>query len=312
MWRIWLAALFWGLNWPAVKILLDGISPWTLRSVGLTLGGLLLAAVTAASGQSLAVPRRHWRQLITAGLLAIAGFNIFAVFAQLSMTASRAAILTYTMPLWSVLFARIFLGEPIDRLRAIAIAVGAAGLALLSLPFWAEMQDGQFPIGLAYVMGAAITWALGTVYLKSCEIPGAPLALTTWQLLVGAVVTTLGMLLFETPRLELTPLITTMLAYHIVLPQAVAYALWFGMIARVATSTVALGTLLVPIFGVLGAVLLLGERPSALDLMGFALILSAILLDQGWRAMRDKRKGHSLSALAPSRRDPARNDRNAG
>ena len=286
MWRIWLAALFWGLNWPAVKILLDGISPWTLRSVGLTLGGLLLAAVTVASRQSLAVPRQYWRQLIVAGLLGIAGFNIFAVFAQLSMTASRAAILTYTMPLWSVLFAYVFLGEPIDRLRAAAIAIGAAGLALLSLPFWAQMQEGQFPVGLVYVMGAAITWALGTVYLKSCRIPGAALALTTWQLLVGAVVTTAGMLLFETPRLELSPLVTATLAYHIVFPQAVAYALWFGMIARLATSTVALGTLLVPIFGVLGAVLFLGERPSAVDLVGFALILAAVVVDQGWRAMR--------------------------
>lgn len=286
MWRIWLAALFWGLNWPVVKILLGSISPWTLRSVGLTLGGLLLAGVTVGSRQSLAVPRAYWGQLITAGLLAIAGFNICAVFAQLSMSASRAAILTYTMPLWSVLFAWIVLNEPIDRLRGLALGTGAAGLALLSLPFWAQVQDGQFPIGLAYVMGAAISWALGTVYLKRCKIPGAPLALTTWQLLVGAVVTTAGMLLLETPRLDLTPMTAAGLAYHVIFPQAVAYALWFGLIARIATSTVALGTLLVPIFGVLGAVLLLDERPSAADLAGFALILAAVVLDQGWRAIR--------------------------
>lgn len=286
VWRIWLAALFWGLNWPAVKILLGGISPWTLRSVGLTMGGLLLAAVTVASRQSLAVPRQYWGQLIMAGLLAIAGFNIFAVFAQLSMSASRAAILTYTMPLWSVLFAWIVLSEPIDRLRGLALAIGAAGLALLSLPFWAQVQDGQFPIGLVYVMGAAISWALGTVYLKRCRIPVAPLALTTWQIFVGAAVTTAGMALLETPRLELSPLVAATLAYHVIFPQAVAYVLWFGLIARVAASTAALGTLLVPIFGVLGAVILLGERPGAIDLAGFALILTAVVLDQGWRAVR--------------------------
>jgi drug/metabolite transporter (DMT)-like permease len=54
----------------------------------------------------------------------------------------------------------------------------------------------------------------------------------------------------------------------------------------VSVSTTALGTLLVPIFGVLGAVVLLGERPSAVDLVGFALILAAVVLDQGWRAIR--------------------------
>lgn len=286
MWRIWLAALFWGLNWPAVKILLAGISPWTLRAVGLTLGGLLLGAVTKASGQSLAIPREHWRQLFVAGLLAIAGFNICAVFAQLAMPASRAAILTYTMPLWSVLFAWIILSEPIDRLRGIALAVGAAGLGILSIPFWTEIKGGRPPLGLIYVMGAAISWSLGTVYLKRCAIKGAPLALTTWQILVGAATTTLGMLLFETPRMDLSPATTATLAYHIIFPQAVAYALWFSLMTRVSASTAAVGTLLVPIFGVIGSVVLLGERPTPLDLAGFALILVAVLLDQGYRALR--------------------------
>lgn len=286
MWRIWLAALFWGLNWPIVKLLLAGISPWTLRSVGLTLGGLLLALVTVVNGQSLGIPRQYWRQLVIAGLFAIAGFNMFAVFAQLTMPASRAAILTYTMPLWSVLFARIFLAEPIDRLRAASLAIGAAGLAILSLPFWSELAGGRPPLGLVYVMAAAISWSLGTVYLKRCRIPGSPLAITTWQLFVGAIVAGIGMILLETPRLDLSPLIAGALIYHVVFPQAVSYALWFSLISRVSASTAAVGTLLVPIFGVLGSVILLAEQPTPVDLVGFGLILLAVLLDQGYRAVR--------------------------
>jgi drug/metabolite transporter (DMT)-like permease len=81
VWRIWLAALFWGLNWPIVKILLDGFTPWTLRAVGLTCGAAFLALVTALSGQSLKIEQRYWRDVAVAGFLAIAGFNIFAVFA---------------------------------------------------------------------------------------------------------------------------------------------------------------------------------------------------------------------------------------
>jgi drug/metabolite transporter (DMT)-like permease len=286
VWRIWLAALFWGLNWPIVKILLDGFSPWTLRAVGLSCGAAFLALVTALSGQSLRIKKRYWRDVIVAGLLGIAGFNIFAVFAQLSMPASRAAILTYTMPLWSVLFARIILAEPIDRLRGISLAIGAAGLTILSIPFWKQMQGGQIPIGLFYVMGAAISWSLGTVYLKFRRVEGEPLALTTWQILTGAVVTAAGMLLFEMPRIELSPAITAALAFHIIFPQGVSYVLWFSLITQVSASTAALGTLLVPIFGVLGAVLLLGEQPPLIDLFGFALILLSVLIDQGYRAIR--------------------------
>jgi len=288
MWRIWAAALFWGLNWPVVKILLDGTGPWSLRTFGLSAGFLLLLVTTRLSGQSLAVPRSFWGRLVIAGILNVVCFNIFAVFAQLSLPASRAVIFTYTMPLWSVLFAWAMLGERIDRLRVAALALGATGIALLSRPFWPDFAAGDVPLGLAYVMAAAITWAAGTVYTKWAQIPGAPLALTTWQILLGAIASAIGLLIFETPRLELArPEIAAAFAYHVVFPQAAAYALWFGLMNRIPASTLALGTLLVPVFGVVGAVLMIGERPPLLDIVGFAIILAAVVIDQGVRGWRE-------------------------
>jgi len=291
MWRIWAAALFWGLNWPIVKILLDGAGPWSMRAAGLSLGFATLAGSAIVSRQSMRVAREHWGALIIAGLLNVACFNLFSVFAQMTMPASRAAIITYTMPLWSVIFARIFLGEPIDRLRLAALGLGAAGIAILGKPFWLQVASGEIPLGLIFVLTSAITWALGTIYVKHAAIPGAPLAITAWQMLVGATVATVGMALFETPRLELwRPEIAAAFAFHVLLPQAAAYALWFGLIARIPASTAALGTLLVPIFGVGGAMLMIGERPTGLDLAGFAVIMSAILVDQGLRAWLGRSK----------------------
>lgn len=284
---MWLAALFWGLNWPAVKIVLNGVSPWTLRAVGLAGGAILLAVAAVLARQTLAIPRAYWRSVIIAGLLNIAGFTIFAVFAQVILPASRAAILTFTMPLWAALFAWYALGERIDALRATALLAGAVGLGVLSVPFWPTLRDGGIPMGLVYVLGAAITWAAGTVYLKGHPIPAAPLALATWQVVVGAVVATAGMLAFEQPRFDLSgPGVPVALAYHIALPQAAAYVLWFSLMGRVQASTAALGTLLIPIFGVVGAILLLGERPTALDLIGFAILLAAVGLDQTVRSFK--------------------------
>ncbi|MFM9940563.1 MAG: DMT family transporter [Hyphomicrobiaceae bacterium] len=291
MWRIWAAALFWGLNWPVVKILLTGTGPWTLRSVGLALGFLLLAATTLLMGQSLRIPRSHWPQLLIAGLLNVACFNLFSVFAQMTMPASRAVIITYTMPLWSVLFARIMLGERIDALRAAALCLGATGIALLAKPFWLQAMAGELPVGLIFVLTAAITWAAGTVYTKRARIPGAPLAITAWQILLGSLVATVGLVLFETPRLELwRPEIAATFAYHVIFPQAAAYALWFSLMTRIPASTLSLGTLLVPVFGVGGAMLMIGEEPTWLELAGFAVIMLAIVLDQGVRAWADRGK----------------------
>jgi drug/metabolite transporter (DMT)-like permease len=287
MWRIWVAALFWGLNWPVVKIVLDHAGPWTLRAAGLTGGAAMLLAYAWLSRTSLRVPREHWSTLALGGLTGVAGFNVFAVFAQLSMPTSRAAILTFTMPLWVALLSWLFLSEALDRLRLVALTFGAFGLVLLSVPFWPVVQSGGVPFGLIYVLGAAISWAIGTVLLKRWPVTAEPLAISTWQVVVAAIMCTGGMLMFEVPHLDLSQTRAALaFAYHIALPQAAANALWFSLVGRVPASTAALGTLLIPIFGVLGAIALLGDWPTPLDVAGLLLILFGVAVDQSIRAWR--------------------------
>ena len=284
MWRIWAAALLWGLNWPAVKIMLTAVPPWSLRTAGLGCGAALLLSYSVLIGRSLAIPRRQWRHVIIAGLLNVAGFNLFAVFAQLSMPTSRAAILTFTMPLWAVLFGWLVLGDRIDTRRALALSFGAAGLAVLSLPFLETIKAGAVPFGLIYVLGAAMSWAAGTVYLKKHPIDAEPLATAAWQVVIAVTVCAGGMLLFETPHLDLSsPPVAAAFAYHVALPQAAAYVLWFSLIRKVSAATAAIGTLLIPIFGVLGAIVLLGDWPGPTDVAGLILVLLAVVLDQAMR-----------------------------
>ena len=285
MWRMYLTALMWGFNWTAVKVLLATSSPWTLRAAGLIGGAMLLAAFTRASGQSLAIPRAAWHHVVVAGMLNVACFNLFSTFAQLTIPASRAAILAFTMPFWATLFGWLFLDETVDRRRAVALAIGALGIMILSSAFWSQIAGGHLPLGLVYVMAAAITWAAGTVYLKAHRIAAAPLALATWQVAVAAVAVTLGAVLFETPHFDIsTPTLTAAFVYHVIFPQAFAYVLWFGLIQRVSAATASIGTLLVPVVGVIGAMLFLGEQPTAADFGGFALLFIAVQTDQVLRS----------------------------
>lgn len=284
MWRIWISALLWGLNWPAVKLALAGFSPWTLRAVGLGLGAVLLALIATAMRRPLAVPQGHRVALVIAAFLTVAGFNICAVFAQLAMPTSRAAILTFTMPLWAALFAALFAGERIDSLRAAALCCGAVGLALLAKPYWPALAAGTMPAGLVFVLGAAISWAAGTVYTKHRGLPGDPLGLAAWQLGIGAAFAGLGALAFEVPRIDLAnPVVAGAFAYHVVLALALAYLLWFQLLERVPSATAALGTLLIPVFAVMGSTLVLDEQPTLTDFAGFGLVLFGVGLDQGLR-----------------------------
>jgi len=269
-----LLGLLWGFNWPAVRISLTEIAPWTLRAGGMTFAGLALVAVALARGVSLKVPSAHWPRLVVAGILSIAAFNILLAFAQLMAPTSRAAILTFTMPVWATLMAWPVLGERLDRPRLIGLGLGIAGLLCLGLPL---IKAGQFSPGLALALLASLSWALGTIVTKRWPVAAPTLTIAAWQLLIGGAAAGIGMLVFEglpVPK-ALSPPVAAALTFHILGAQALAYFLWFTVIARLPAGIASLGTLMVPAVGALGSVLLLGERPTPSDWLGLVLVVAA-------------------------------------
>ncbi|WP_439499610.1 DMT family transporter [Bosea sp. (in: a-proteobacteria)] len=269
-----LLGLLWGFNWPAVRISLTEIAPWTLRAGGMAFAGLALVVIALARGVSLRVPRPEWPRLIIAGILSIAAFNVLLAFAQLAAPTSRAAILTFTMPIWATILARLVLAEPFDRRRLLGLGLGAAGLACLGLPL---IASGQFSVGLALALVASVSWALGTIVSKRWPVSAPALTIAAWQLLIGGATAGIGMLVFEgvpVPKM-LEPRTLAALTFHILGAQALAYFLWFTVIARLPAGIASLGTLMVPAVGVLGSVLLLGERPTPSDWLGLVLVIAA-------------------------------------
>jgi drug/metabolite transporter (DMT)-like permease len=267
-----LLALLWGFNWPAVKIALGEIPPFVLRSIGLSSGCVLLLGVALLLRRRLTMERASLIPLLVAGTLNIAAFNISIAFAQLSTTASRAAILTYTMPIWSVLLAALILREPIGREKLLAVVAGAVGIGLLAAPV---LESGQVA-GVILPLLAALAWSLGTIVLKKWHLKGDPIVTTAYQLMIGAAISIICMFVSgqTAPVSVSTPVIIAML-FHIVFATAGAYLLWFTILARHAASTSALLAFAVPVVGVLSAMLLVGDRPSLTDLVGFAAILAA-------------------------------------
>jgi drug/metabolite transporter (DMT)-like permease len=245
-----------------------------MRALTLTLGALALASLALFRRQSLKVRRDHWVRLFAAGALTVASFAILTTLAQLSLPTSRAAVLAYTMPIWAAVMARVMLGERFTARRILGLALGMSGLGALAAPL---LTTGQVSIGWAYALGAAIAWAAGTIVSKRYPVEAPPLIVAAWQLLVGGLLCSLGMFVFEASRLGESYSVTTIavLAYSVVMAQAVGYVCWFEGISRVPASTAALASLLAPALGVLGAMVLLGERPSFTDFLGLALVLAA-------------------------------------
>lgn len=269
-----LLGITWGLNWPAVRLALDGFPPFTFRAIGFSSAAIVMFGVIALRGMRPVVPRAHWLRLALVGGLAVVAYNLLSALAQLSASTTRSAVLSYTMPVWTVVFARLFAGEMFDRRRLIGLALGVAGLVALGVPI---IQSGQFTIGLVYAVMSGMVWGAGSVLLKRYPVDAPPLVVTAWQIALGALVTIGLMLVIEgiPTRLPNHAAPWVGLAYNILIGQAFGTTLWFTILSRLPAGIAAIGSLLVPGIGVIGATLILGEHPTATDWLGLLLIVCA-------------------------------------
>ncbi len=112
-------SLAWGLSWVAMKIALDEIPPFSMRTGTSGLATVTLFALAFVQHRRVRIPTTAARvHLVVAGILNVACFTLFTAFAQLATATSRVAVLTYTMPIWAALLAYPILGERLNVGRA--------------------------------------------------------------------------------------------------------------------------------------------------------------------------------------------------
>ena len=265
--------LAWGINWVAARIILEALPPWTMRAIGIGIGALTLFAAATIRGVPLSIVRRDWPKVVIAGFFNVAAFGAGSAYAQVYGTTSRAIVIAYSMPIWAALLARLVLKERLNAIKLAALALCAAGLAILIWP----LARAGFPLGALLALGCAWSWACGTIFLKWARIVAPTLATAAWQLLFGWLMLAAGMLIFDgLPQLWPLPgHIVAWLGYNGFVGMGLTYFLWFVVVDRLPTTTASLGSLLVPVVGVIGSAWLVGERPSLSDAIGFACIFAA-------------------------------------
>jgi drug/metabolite transporter (DMT)-like permease len=283
--------LFWGLNWPTMKIVLDEMPVWTFRSLCLIAGGGALLIVARLSGRSLRVPTSEIWPLIVCAVFNIVGWHLFSGYGVSLIESGRAAIIAFTMPVWAAVLGWFMLGERLTRTALIGLALGVIGLAVLMGPDLAHL--GAAPLGALFMLGAAVSWAAGTVLMKryTWSIPVGVLA--GWQLLIGAVPVTIGAVVIDplTNPLAMSGTALAALVYVLAMPMAFCHWAWFAVVRLFPAAIAAAGTLAIPVVGVLSGVIMLGEplgwrEVSALVLVCAALVF--VLLIPAWRGSARK------------------------
>jgi drug/metabolite transporter (DMT)-like permease len=280
--------LFWGANWPFMKIALTELPVWWFRAGCLWFGGLGLVLIARLSGLSLRVPVVQRGPLLLCALFNVVGWHLSSGYGISLMPAGRAAIIAFTMPVWASLLGGFLLDEAITKAKLIGLALGMSGLAVLIGPDLMALETA--PLGALFMLIAAVSWATGTVLLKRFHWSVPTTVLVGWQLIAGALPVSLGAVLLEAPP-ELAGLSSETLlavAYIFLFPMVFCQWAFFRTVRLFPATIAAIGTLAIPVVGVYSSAVILGESVGWREFIALSLICSAlasVLLPAGRRSV---------------------------
>jgi drug/metabolite transporter (DMT)-like permease len=202
-------------------------------------------------------------------------WHVLLIVALPHLSSGRAAILGYTMPVFSALWGRALFDERLTLRQAAGVA--AAGLAVVLLLWHEFTRLSGAPIAAGAVLVAAGVWGLGTQQLRRTDTPVPTLAISFWMTVATSAVLCALALAFEAPRWQL-PGATALwaIAYNAVLVFGYCHAAWFYLartLTPVASST---SVMLIPVLGIASGALWLGEPLHWQDGAAVTLILLSI------------------------------------
>ena len=280
IWGLLALTLMWGVNWPMMKLSLHETTPLMFRASTMLLGAGWLFFYVARNGERMWPARGEWTVIGLLALPNVLGWHTLSIFGVQELASGRAAILGFTMPIFTVLLGAAFFGERITPRVRLAVVCVAVAIALL---LWHEVaRMSGSPAGIAWMLGAAFFWGLGTLMFRRSHLTLSPLVITVWMLLLGsAVLTVLAVALEPWPQPQNFSLIMWIsLAYGVVFNYGFGQLIWFGMARSLPPGTSAMSIMAVPLVGTLSATVIVGETPHWQDwlAMGFVMVAIASVL----------------------------------
>jgi len=268
--RLVALAAIWGASFLFVRIAAPVIGPVATADLRMLIAGAALLLYYAVSGFD-AQWRLRWREYLAIGALNSAAPFLLYAYAALELSVGLLAVLNATSPMWAALLGALLLREPLTPTRAAGLAIGMAGVAMVS---GAEASTRW--LSIAAGLGAALCYALTGIALRRWGRGAPARGMAVGTQLTGGLL--LLPLLALAPPGNLTPgIAAAMLALGMVCG-ALAYILYFRLIADIGATGALTVTYLIPLFGVLWGALALGEELTAMRVLGALVVTAGTLL----------------------------------
>ena len=266
-------AIIWGYNWVVMKSALQYAGPFQFAAMRTFFGALVLFLVLYVTRRSMTLT--EFPTMLVLGLLQNVGF-----------TGGKTAVLTYTMPFWTLLFAWPILGERIHSWQWLAVISAVMGMVFIFDPL--HIRADAFSMVLAILSG--ISWALSAIMTKTLHKRHPELDLinlTAWPMLLGSLPMVVIAWLVPAPPIVWAPYLIGAVFFNVVFCGALAWLLWLFALQRLPAGIASMGSMLAPVIGVIAAWIQLGEVPDHMELTGMVLIAFALLVIS-WVTLREQ------------------------
>jgi drug/metabolite transporter (DMT)-like permease len=287
--RLWglllILSLVWGSSFFLMAVALQGFPPLTIVLVRVVLAAMVLVAACRLLGLALPHTRQGWIACAGMGLLNNAIPFTLIVMGQQHIPSGLAAVVNAATPVFMVLTAHLLTtDEKLTPNRLAGTLAGLLGVAILAGPALLDAGQGQEALGIALCLGACLSYGLCGVWsrrLKRVDLP--PLGAAAGQCLCSALMMAPLALAIDQPWALPTPPLAAVLALVVlgIFATALAYALFFGILARAGATNTSLVTLLVPVTALLLGAFVLEEALAPRHLAGMAVIALGLLLIDG-------------------------------
>ncbi len=270
-----LLCLIWGYNWVVMKNALHFSGPYDFAALRTILGALCLFIVMLILKKPFKI--QEIPRLIVLGLLQTAGFTGLLVWALVEGGAGKTAVLTYTMPFWTMLLAWPLLGEKLKGWQWPAALFSLMGILFILDPL--HLGTDIFSMFLAIVSG--ISWALAVILAKKLQARSPHLdliSLTTWQMLFGSIPIVVIALVTHSTPIEWNRYFIGALIYNSVFGNAIAWLLWLYALRHLSAGIATMTTTVCPVIAVIASSIELHETIKPYEFLGMFFIGVSLLM----------------------------------
>lgn len=276
LWLLVLLTVLWGVNWPVMKLGVQDFPALSFRTLCMAGGVPLLWLIARVQGHSVRIAREHWRECLVLALTNMTIWYVLSIYAVQMLSSGRAAILGYTMPVWTALIGWWFWRDRPQGRMGLGLLAAAAAIAMLLIDEW-RMLAGN-PQGMALMLAAAMVWGWGTQLMRRRRLQVPVVVISFWMMVISVAVCSVLSVALESDRWVRWPNTVEWWAvlYNIVMVFGISQLLWFRLATLLPPVASSLSVMMIPVVGVFSGMFMLGEMPGAADLLALGCVLLAM------------------------------------